>query len=382
MHQRNQNELQSLYYNDKLSWENEANTKHRKEDRVEKIRSRAYELKAKREAERVEYVRKCYERQWGESRALRSKEMMNEIVVSRRRANNRAQNDNTDVHSGDMCILRNEECDEQVERRKSILETKRALDKQIELKRKQAAAAAAQTHREEQLQLRLLAKLDEEARETEIRASEKAKQEQKEVLEDTLQRIKGKQQRRELERYQDAVLLQHALDLERDAILAEKAKKHDGGKEAEEFIRCLQEQTQHEEIENEDANRIRSQQMAAIAKKKEDRLVAEAMERQRQIEQIKLSREQQIMMKAREAEIKRRKEHEEIEEANAAIRRADEADRRDKEQARAARLEVSPAAPWPNIFLPNMKDVLVAFNTLVFGDNDITDSYCQLGDGK
>jgi len=29
-----------------------------------------------------------------------------------------------------------------------------------------------------------------------------------------------------------------------------------------------------------------------------------------------------------------------------------------------------------------MKDVLVAFNTLVFGDNDITDSYCQLGDGK
>jgi hypothetical protein len=358
---QNQNELQSLYNNDKISWENEANAhiNQSKEERIEKIRSRAYELKAQREAERVEFVRNCYRRQWSEScdemRALQSKEMLNQIVQDRkvdtqRRALyklDKANNDNADGHSLDMCILRNEDCDEQLKHRKSILETRRALDKQIELKRKQAAAAAAQRQCEEQEQLRLLSKLEEEARESGRRASEKAKQEQKEVFEDTLQRTKDKQQRRELEKHQDAILLKHALFQEREAIIAEKAKKHDGKAASEEFIRCLQEQTQNEEIENEDANRIRSQQMAAIAKKKEDRLAAEAMERQRQREQIKLSREQQIVMKTREAEVRRRKEQEEVEEAKAAIRRAEEADRRDKEKARATRLEVSPASSWP-----------------------------------
>ena len=351
MNRSHKETIQSLYNNDKASWENEANARmiQSKDERIEQIRSRAYKLKSTREAERLELVKDCYQRQWRDSceemRILQSKEMLNQIVNERKMDIQiqiaTTSNGNDDAHSGDMCILRNDESDKQLKHRESIIQTKRALDKQTELRQKQAAAAALQLHREEQEQMRLMKCAEEKARESERRASEKAKQEQKEAFEDKLQHTKEKQLRQDLDRRQDAILLKHALALEREAILAEKAKKHDGKEASEEFIRCLQEQTQHEEAENETVNKIRSEQMDRIAKKKDDHLKAEAMERQRQQEQITLSREQQILKKSREADIKQSKEQEFVEEARAAVLRAEEAERRDKEKARLTRLEVS-----------------------------------------
>ena len=304
-------------------------------------------LKTKREEERVQFVKDCYRRQWEEScdemRVLQSKEMLNQIVKDRKLDMLAVSDTDDDSNSnvGDMCILRNEECDLHSKHHESILQTRRALDKQIELKQKQAAAAAAQLHREEQEQMRLMSKMEGEARESERLASEKAKQEQKEVLEDTLQRANEKQARRELEKHQDAVLLQHALALERDAIREEEANKLDSKEASQEFIRCLQEQTQHHEVENETVNKIRSQQMDLIAKKKEDRMKAEQRERLRQQQQITLSRRQQILRKSREAEINQREEQQFVEEAREAILRAEEAERRDKEKAKLKRYEVS-----------------------------------------
>ena len=349
MNRSHKETIQSLYNNDKASWENEANARmiQSKDERIEQIRSRAYKLKSTREAERLELVKDCYQRQWRDSceemRILQSKEMLNQIVNERKMDMLIAttSNGNDDAHSGDMCILRNDESDKQLQHRESIIQTKRALDKQTELRQKQAAAAALQLHREEQEQMRLMKCAEEKARESERRASEKAKQEQKEAFEDKLQHTKEKHLRQDLDRRQDAILLKHALALEREAILAEKAKKHDGKEASEEFIRCLQEQTQHEEAENETVNKIRSEQMDRIAKKKDDHLKAEAMERQRQQEQITLTREQQILKKSREADIKQSKEQEFVEEARAAVLRAEEAERRDKEKARLTRLEVS-----------------------------------------
>lgn len=267
MNRSHQNpELESLYTNDKISWENETNARitQSKEERIEKIRARAHGLKAKREAERVEFAKDCYHRQWREScdemRVLQSKEMLNQIVIDRKLDTQKSatnNGDNDDEHSGDMCILQNEEGDEKLKRkhRESILETRRALDKQIELKQKQATASAAQLHREEHEQRLLLSKLEEEARDSDIRASEKAKQEQQEVFEDTVQRTKEKLNRLELEKHQDAILLQHALALEREVIQTENAKKQDKKRESGEFVRCLQAQIQQEEAENENVNR-------------------------------------------------------------------------------------------------------------------------------
>lgn len=348
---RSHETIQSLYNNDRALWQNEANARisQCKDDRIEQIRSRALELKAKRENCRLEFVKDCYHRQWRESsdemRVLQSKEMLNQIVKDRQLdiQTAKASIDDDDSHSGDMCILRDTEGDKQQKHRESILRTRIALDKQIELKRKQAAAAASKRHLEEQEQMRLMSKIEREARESERLASEKIKQEQKEVHEETLERAKEKQMRQELEKHQDAILLQHALALEREAILAEEAKKHDGKEASEEFIRCLQEQTQHEEVENETVNKIRSQQMDRIAKVKDDQLRAEQTERQRQQELISWSREQQILRKSKEAEMEQMKEQEFEEEARAAVVRAEEAERRDNEKARLARLEVSPA---------------------------------------
>eukprot|EP00986_Skeletonema_menzelii_P017240 scaffold18456_cov155-Skeletonema_menzelii.AAC.2 len=343
--------IQSLYKNDRSLWENEANARmiQSKDERIEQIRSRAYTLKAKREEERLQLVKDCYRRQWKEScdemRVLQSKEMLNQIVKDRKLDILAICDTNDDSHLRDMCILRNdnEDCDQHSKHHESILQTRRALDKQIELKKKQAAAATAQLHREEQEQMLLKSKLEGEARESERLASEKAKQEQQEVLEDTLQRAKEKQSRQELEKHHDAILLEHALARERDAIRAEETNKLDSKEASKEFIRCLQEQTQHQEEENETVNKIRSQQMDRIAKKKENRMKAEEIERRRQQEQITLSRQQQILKKSREAEMKQREEQDFVEEAREAILRAVEAERRDKENAKLKRLETANA---------------------------------------
>ena len=346
---RNQNELQSLFNNDKTAWQKEANAKlvQAKKDRVEQISTRAFGLKAKREAERLEFVKKCYERQRREQcdelRAMRSKETLNQILMDRKVDSQRKTHNDDSVECNTtnvMCLLQKEELDERL-KNKNIAETRRALDKQIELKRILEAATAARIQHEEQEQLRLLAKLDREARESEKRASEKAKQDREEMFKDTLQRTKEKQERRNLEKKRDVLLLQHALHLENDVKKAEHAKLIDGKAAYQEFIQCLKEQTQYEEEENENLRRIRDEELDRIAKKHEERLAAEAKERQSQLEQITKTREQQIMLKSREAEMKRRKDQDEIKEAKADLRRAEEADRRDQEKARNARLEVS-----------------------------------------
>ena len=344
---RTNTEIHSLYSNDKASWEKEADARmaKSKDERIEQIRSRAYRLKANREAERLEFVKDCYHRQWRDScdemRVLQSKELLNRIVLERKLdTQKKVDSINNDKHPENMCVLKTVEVDEQQKHRESIIESRRALDKQIELKKKQTAATAAERRREEQEQMRLMTTLEEEARESERRSHEKAKQRQKEMFEDKMQRYREKQIRRDLDKHQDAILLQRALALEQETILAEQSKKHDGKEASQEFIRCLKEQTQHEEIEKENVDRIRAQQMDRLAKKIDERMAAEEVERQMQQEQIKRSREQQILKKLREADMKQQKEMEEVEENKSAVRRAVEVEIRNKEKAKAAVLEV------------------------------------------
>ena len=156
---RNQNELQSLFNNDKTAWQKEANAKlvQAKKDRVEQISTRAFGLKAKREAERLEFVKKCYERQRREQcdelRAMRSKETLNQIVMDRKVDSQRKTHNDDSVECNTtnvMCLLQKEELDERL-KNKNIAETRRALDKQIELKRILEAATAARIQHEEEI---------------------------------------------------------------------------------------------------------------------------------------------------------------------------------------------------------------------------------------
>ena len=344
-------EIKSLYNNDRAAWEREANAKmvQSKEDRINHIKSRAYGLKAKREAERLEFVKNCYQKdQNDEMRALQSKQMLDQIQLGRKlEIQKKVQMQNENEENNDthvMCILHDEdESDQQSKHRKKVLETRRALDKQIELKQKQAAAATKK-HKEEQEQLlRKMSALDFEAREQEKRATELAKKKQREIFQDTVQRTKEKQERLKLEKEQDAILLQHALRQEREAILQEQTAKDNGKDAAFEYVRCLKEQTQREEIDESNVNRIRDEELESTAKKHEDRIKAEARAKEQQLVEIKASREQQIIAKAKEEEFLRRNEQEEVEKAKAVIALAQEADRRAAEKARAATLETANA---------------------------------------
>lgn len=348
--------MQALHNSDRATWEREANAKmvQSKEDRINHIKIRAYGLKDKREDERLEFVKECYQKQWrdqnDEMRTLQSKQMLDQVQLERkleiqRKAHMQNENEeNNDTHV--MCLLQNDDeegSDKQSKHHNKVIETRRALDKQIELKQKQAAGAAAEKHKEEQEQLRKMSALDFEAREQEKRATELAKKKHREIFQDTLQRTKEKQERLKLEKEQDAILLQNALRQEREAILREQAAKDNGKDAAFEYVRCLKEQTQKEEEDESNVNHIRDEELERIAKKHEDRIKAEARAKEQQRVEIKASREQQILAKAKQERMRKEKEQEEVEEAKTITQRAQEADRRAAEKAKAARLETAQA---------------------------------------
>lgn len=135
--------------------------------------------------------------------------------------------------------------------------------------------------------------------------------------------------------------MQNALRQEREAILREQAAKDNGKDAAFEYVRCLKEQTQKEEEDESNVNRIRDEELERIAKQHEDRIKAEARAKEQQLVEIKASREQQIIAKAKQEELNRRKEQEEVEEAKRGQQRAEEADKRAEKKARAARLETA-----------------------------------------
>ena len=130
--QQRKNELQSLYGGEMSHWKEtlKSSLEVTPEERMERIRTRAYDLNAKREAERKEFVEECYERQWRDAcddlRAFDSKATLDRIVKDREsmieirritaEENASSQND-VDV----MSLISRDESDEQSQRRRSNL---------------------------------------------------------------------------------------------------------------------------------------------------------------------------------------------------------------------------------------------------------------------
>mmetsp|Transcript_7779 Transcript_7779/g.13995 ORF Transcript_7779/g.13995 Transcript_7779/m.13995 type:complete len:472 (+) Transcript_7779:388-1803(+) len=352
LHQRKQ-ELQSLYNDEMSQWKTtlQSSLEVTQEERMERIRTRAYKLKATREAERQNIVKECYERQWRDAcddlRAIDSKATLDRIMIdremmikSKRIIEEQEQQQRSQNEAHCMSLINNkDESDGQCQRRQSSLEIKRALDHQVQWKRTKAESMTKQLHHEEQEELRLLALLESQARESSKESMEKARRGGGEMLQETRLHAKEETRLRAKEREQNVILLQHALNMERRQIQVEQAKKEVGKEAASEYVQCLREEAKLDEKENAHVNRIRDAESERITKLNDDKLMAEAEMKRRWMEEVDITRQEQIRRKQIEAEVSRKEIDREVAGVKATLLRAEESDKGGAEKAQAIRME-------------------------------------------
>lgn len=160
---KRQDELQALYGGEMDQWKERLKSKLEvtPEQRMEHIRERAYALKAKREAERQEFVKECYQRQWRDScddlRVIDSKAIMDRLAEDRKvmmNVKNKMEQQQREIEDccDTMSFLHDREEDE-INRREINIRTKHALDQQVRLKREEQATSLARMKREEEEQI-------------------------------------------------------------------------------------------------------------------------------------------------------------------------------------------------------------------------------------
>ena len=347
---KRQLDLKSLYGSEMDNWKTVLKDKLEvtQEQKLEQIRERAYALKAKREAERQEFVKECYQRQWRDAcddlRAMDSKATLDRLVQDRKimvetKTAMMKQRKETNECTNDTLAFLQDRDDENIQRREFNLKTKQALDQQLKWKREKQAALLAQRKCEEEEQLRNLANLDEKSKKAHKDKIYKAKKEGDEMYQEMLKRSKLKEEHRKLENDHNMILLQHALEKEQYDITLEKAKKEEDKGAALEYVQCLRAQLKEDAKRIQQTNAIRDEASKAMFRKNDEKLAAEAEQRKKWIEEVQVSRQEQIRMKQREVERIRKEEAIEVQENRAYQIRQAEEERLRKEQAKADRIE-------------------------------------------
>ena len=347
---KRQLDLKSLYGSEMDNWKTVLKDKLEvtQEQKLEQIRERAYALKAKREAERQEFVKECYQRQWRDAcddlRAMDSKATLDRLVQDRKimvetKTAMMKQRKETNECTNDTLTFLQDRDDENIQRREFNLKTKQALDQQLKWKREKQAALLAQRKCEEEEQLRNLANLDEKSKKAHKEKIYKAKKEGDEMYQEMLKRSKLKEEHRKLENDHNMILLQHALEKEQYDITLEKAKKEEDKGAALEYVQCLRAQLKEDAKRIQQTNAIRDEASKAMFRKNDEKLAAEAERRKKWIEEVQVSRQEQIRMKQREVERIRKEEAIEVQENRAYQIRQAEEERLRKEQAKADRIE-------------------------------------------
>lgn len=344
--------LKSLYNGEMSEWKEtlQSSLEVTQEDRIEQIRSRALFFKEKRETERKSYVNECYERQWRDAqddirgfdsaatldRITKDRELMikNKKIIEEQKQQRSPRNE-----IAATSLIQKDESVDHSQRKHDSLEIKRTLDHQVECKRSQAESLTRHTQLEEQEQLRQLAILEQQARERNTQSIEKARQGGDEILQKSRLRAKEREVRNDMERTQNLILLNHAMDIERKQIQAEQAKKEGGKEAATEYVQCIRHQAEFEEKENEHINRIRSTQQERLQKINDDKMLAEREMKRRWMADVDISRQEQIRTKQLESKTMHMEMDQYVAYKTAALLREEEADTRDAERAHAQRME-------------------------------------------
>lgn len=232
-----------------------------------------------------------------------------------------------------MCLIQK---DEDEGRSTSSREFRQALDHQVHMKKSQAALARQQELHEQEEQLRQLAVLEQKAREAEKAAVEERRREGREMLAETMQRKKDRNEQAARARQQNLLLLQHNLDMERAQLQAEAAKRDAGKRTVHE---CPSEKGRDEEEENV----FHQHELDRLARRNDEKMNADTERRKVTSHAIHESRQEQIRRKQLEEEDLRRDRELEAAEIERALRKAEEDENAEALKAQQAREAISQA---------------------------------------
>jgi hypothetical protein len=300
--QNRKQELHSLYNNDMLHW-NETREEvltASKQQKMEQLRARAYELKARREMERQTFANECYERQWMEScddlRALNSKALLDrltkdrELIIKNKKRISGKQPKCQDLKgniASPSLTAKEDHGGNNEQKRQSSLEFKRALDHQIQLKRSNEESLMRSKQLQEQEQLQQLALLHEQEKQSQRELIDKAKRDGAEMLREMNQRTKEHETRQTIERKQNRLLLEHVMEEERRQTQIEQAKKELGRECASDFMQCLQVQAKEDERENDYIDRILNTEVERLTKVNDEKRAAEVESRRQWMKEVR-----------------------------------------------------------------------------------------------
>ena len=272
---RRRQELSDLYNFERETWDAEVlNNVESVEDRKKKMMDRAYALREKREKERLEFVKQCYDNQWrdacDDARTLDSKAMVawvdaqnqEQIQEKNREMEELAAAENQWIESNKM---HNEKLDD-IEREKNELRAKAAKDLEDGLQKQMEENERLLTDELERIRI----ESEKELRECRAAiAAEEAKQ--LKLKEDAVKNgrdvflfnEKYKDARKEeeaLERMQEARLLAYHMRKEAAEIATEEAKKQANKKAAQMYRKYLEEMMIKDAEDNTGLDEIRKRE--------------------------------------------------------------------------------------------------------------------------
>ena len=308
--------LMKLYDDDMNQWKNIVVKSQymSTEEQMEQIREKAYRLKAKREAERQEYVKKCCDRQWrdacDEARTLDSKARLDKLMHDRKHSvvNKEAKKESREdaktreEWNRKMQDLKEKEIKDHKIRNQKNLEMKLALDHQV-MSLQQKKTRLEQQKRDEDLQQIKQWELENQLEhEKHVKMIKEAHQRGDDIFQTNLSRLEARQRENALQRENDLLLLKFAQEKERIQIENELAKKDEGKEMAKEYKEFSHEQMMKDEIDNSRVNKIRNDAMEEIWTKRDNQIKAERDARNRLMDEVNQGRLIQISTKKKEME--------------------------------------------------------------------------------
>ncbi len=309
--------IKDLYMKDVSEWTINVNKLKNisTDDRINQMREKALRLKKKREKENQDFVTQCYERRWrdgcDELRTLHSKAITDKVTYDRKCAFAK----HTEHHCDDETLLDNKQAQvidindkAQKTAMEKNIETKKALDAQMEFIRLQAEEFKQEKKIEEQEKLERWKRIDELEREKEILSRAEARARGEQILIENTKRIQDREKEYDTHRKQDLVLLEHALSKENQEKEKEKNQSNQGKEEAKEYLTFLRDQMVKENEDNAAVDSIRSEEMDKIWTKREVEEQNKQDARKKVLSEVHASRLQQI----REKEIQKIKDRESL----------------------------------------------------------------------
>ena len=182
------------------------------------------------------------------------------------------------------------------------MEVTLALDDQVKALREKAAEECKRRRDGENAQLERWKDEDALAQEEDMRIMEESRRSGDQMLRSNISRDGARERDRAVEREHDVLLLQYAMDRERQEIETEKAKKEQGRGKAKEYIGFLAGNMIRDREESDYVNAIQCKEMEKIWVKRDGELQAQAEARKRLMREVNESRRLQMQEQLAEIE--------------------------------------------------------------------------------